>query len=555
MRRIGRLALAGLMPLLASCEAGAERARGRTRASGTRATPADVYGDPLPEGAVARLGTIRFRHGGRVGALAYTPDGKRIVSGSGDGLVRVWDLEGRLIRKMAGHEGNVFSVAVSKDGKRIVSGAKDGTVRIWDAETGGEVRRLAGHGSAVRSVAISSDGRRIVSGGMDKTVRIWDAETGDSLKTIEAHAAAVLGVAFAPDGKTFASGSGDATIRIWDLEGNEVRKLEGHTARVRAIAYSPDGRFLASQSLDKTVRLWNPETAAEIAKTEGTEKEGGAVAWGWLPSQAVMLRLWCFGRSDTLQGWDFKPSRPGFSASRHVIQGAGGVVALATSPWPPWADPALTVGSWDKTIRRLPSEVGPLGPDPAGHAWNVNALAFSRDGTSLVSGGGDLTVRLWDVAKARQVRVFEGHKKGVRAVSFSEDEKTILSADSLGNRLAWERDTGKPVALPGEEKPAAEGEAPAGGEAEPAPDPKARPPAEATSPDGRLLAKGETDGTVRLLEAAAGTEVRVLKGHTARVNALAFSADGKTLASGGEDTTILLWPVASVLESPVPLGP
>ncbi|KAJ6592977.1 WD40-repeat-containing domain protein, partial [Mycena capillaripes] len=124
------------------------------------------------------------------------------------------------IAVLEGHTSDVRSVAFSPDGKRIVSGSHDSTVRIWDAETGAALREpLEGHTDWVGSVAFSPDGKRIVSGSDDKTVCIWDAETGAALREpLEGHTDWVGSVAFSPDGKRIVSGSDDKTVRIWDAE-------------------------------------------------------------------------------------------------------------------------------------------------------------------------------------------------------------------------------------------------------------------------------------------------------------------------------------------------
>ncbi|KAG9075225.1 hypothetical protein FRC06_010215, partial [Ceratobasidium sp. 370] len=133
---------------------------------------------------------------------------------------RIWDAQtcAALLDPLRGHSDPVRSVAFSSDGRRIISGFDDETVRIWDAQTGAALLDpLRGHSGSVTSVAFSSDGRRIVSGSYDKTVRIWDAQTGAALLgPLRGHSGLVASVAFSPDGRRVVSGSTDRTVRIWD---------------------------------------------------------------------------------------------------------------------------------------------------------------------------------------------------------------------------------------------------------------------------------------------------------------------------------------------------
>ncbi|KAF5334725.1 hypothetical protein D9758_017362 [Tetrapyrgos nigripes] len=196
--------------------------------------------------------------GSEVEGISVSPDGTRIVSGSKDGTVRIWDAQtGTAIGEpFQGHEEWVQSVAFSPDGARIVSGSDDRTVRIWDAQTGTAIGEpLQGHESSVQSVAFSPDGARIVSGSGDRTVRIWDAQTGTAIgEPLQGHKSSVESVAFSPDGARIVSGSGDTTVRIWDAQtGTAIGEpLQGHEYWVQSVAFSPDGARIVSGSDDRT---------------------------------------------------------------------------------------------------------------------------------------------------------------------------------------------------------------------------------------------------------------------------------------------------------------
>src|SRR5262249_39288703 len=148
----------------------------------------------------------------------------------------------------------VWHLAGSADGDRVVSGSPDGIIRLWNADSGQEIQQYPGHPGGALAVAISPDGRRIVSGGMDNMVRLWDVVIGAETARFEGHTGHVWDVAFTPDGNYAVSGSSDQTVRLWrlppplllarkpDQPVGEVRRFERHTQGIRRIALSPDGR-------------------------------------------------------------------------------------------------------------------------------------------------------------------------------------------------------------------------------------------------------------------------------------------------------------------------
>jgi WD40 repeat protein len=221
-------------------------------------------GNTIQHCNVATKQRITFFYGHLSSSLAFSPDGRKIASGSENGNIRIWNFASRMngevlhvdyeeIVAFLGHMAAVNSVVFSPDGSQLASCSDDGTIIIWDIATNRQIVVFRGHRSHVNTIAYSPDGSQIVSGSHDRTVRLWNIATQRQFVKFKGHSDTVNSVAFSSDGRQIVSGSDDETVRSWDVKTQrEIRVFRGHSNVVNSVAFSPDGCQIVSGSADGT---------------------------------------------------------------------------------------------------------------------------------------------------------------------------------------------------------------------------------------------------------------------------------------------------------------
>ncbi|MBW4611140.1 MAG: hypothetical protein KME22_29025 [Hassallia sp. WJT32-NPBG1] len=456
-------------------------------------------------------------HSSGVNAIAFSVDGKYLVSGSHDSTLKVWDWQtGVEVRTLRSHSSGVNAIAFSLDGKYLVSGSHDSTLKVWDWQTGVEVRTLSGHSNGVLAIAFSVDGKYLISGSDDSTLKVWDWQTGVEVRTLRSHSSRVFAIAFSVDGKYLISGSDDSTLKVWDWQtGVEVRTLSGHSSWVNAIAFSADGKYLVSDSFDSRLKVWDWQTAVEVRTLTGYTDYVYAIAFS--PTGKYLVS----GSNDSrLKVWDWQTG-----VEVRTIQGhTRSVSTIAFSPTGKY----LVSGSFDSRLKVWDWQTGVEVRTLRSHSSPVSAIAFSLDGKYLVSACLDSTLKVWDWQTGVKVRTIQGHTSSVSAIAFSVDGKYLVSDSSDSTLKVWDWQSGVEVrTIQGHTSPVS---------------------AIAFSLDGEYLVSGSLDLTLKVWDWQSGVEVRTIQGHTSPVSAIAFSVDGKYLLSGSVDLTLKVWDWQSGVE-------
>ncbi|KJR40131.1 repeat-containing protein [Candidatus Magnetoovum chiemensis] len=508
----------------------------------------------------AKFGQLPYLkgHSAPVSSVAFTPDGRLLVSASLDNTVRLWNVENKKsLHTYEGHIGPVRSVAVSSDGSFIASSSSDNTIILWNIKERSLACTFKMHRGPVESISFSPDGDLLASGGSDAKLILWDIANKNALYTFEAqqengsiksvsfspdgkllscadndgviniytiedktiyaslqgHSGAVYSAVFSADGKYLVSGGWDETIRLWDIESKTLTSvIDTNSGFVKSISFSPDGKLISSGNWDDTVKLWDRETGSLVYSYEGHKGFVECVCFS--PDGALIASS---GWDNSIRLWDVKGKE--FFSSCLCQNQIEPVYCVSFSP-----DARFVVScGLDNAIRIWDIEIKRLAHIFRGHTGFIECVSYSSDGRLIASGSLDETVRLWDVEKRSLVHIFEGHSGSVQSVDFSPDGDTLASCGFDNTVKLWSIKHRTLLYTFEDHYDAVY--------------------CVKYSPEGKFIASSSKDNTIRLRDVINRKTVHTFLGHKDCVESISFSPDGRFIASGGRDNALKLWNV------------
>lgn len=418
-------------------------------------------------------------HTNQVNCVSYSPDGKRIVSGTGDrgtpgpgmaGALTVWDAAtGAEILSLKGHTLRVSGVAYSPDGKRIVSASWDQTFTVWDADTGTELLTFKAHANKISAVSFSPDSKQLVSASWDQTLKVWDWDKSADVFTLMGHRYPISSVAYRPDGKYIVSASAGKNLntpgelKVWDAaRGQEIMALHGHVGGVFGVAYSPDGKRIVCASQDNTLKVWDAETGVVIFSLKGhTGAPVTSVAYSPDGKRIVSalhageLKIWNADTGTEVRTLNWRTrnvSSLSFSPDSKRIVGASeegkvtvwnAVTGASMLSFPGYAaafspdGKRIVSASADQMLKVWNVDTGTEIQTLKGHTDRVTCATYSPDGKRIVSGSADQTLKVWNADTGTEIQTLKGHTNGVTCVTYSPDGTRIVSASHDGTVKVW----------------------------------------------------------------------------------------------------------------------
>ncbi len=450
-------------------------------------------------------------HEGWIQAVTVTPNGDQVISGSTDGTVCIWDIKtGGKLKTLKGHKTAVYALDVSLNGKQIVSGSDDGIIRIWDIDNSDNNKILNGHWGSVRAITIIPNKKQVVSGSADGTIRIWDMETGESIRTLGQYGVSIYAIALSPNGKQIVSGSNDGFVYIWDIETGKILKTsERHKKAVDTVAVTSNGEQIVSGSKDCIIHVWDITTGKKLKTMSGQKSEVYAVALTPNRKQVVS------GLKDgTIRIWDLKTNKILRTLERHERT----VYTVALTP------NGKQIVSWlaDNTIRIWDIESGENLRTVEKYKDFGKVIAVTSDIKQVVSGSREGTVFIYSLETGEVIRTLEGNKKAVYSLAITPDEKKVIGCSSDGACYIWDMESGRMIRTQEEQ------------------DDWIRALAVTNE---KLVVSYSYNNIVRFRDIETGEILKTIKGYKLHEEVGAITPDGKQVISGRNDGTIHIWDI------------
>lgn len=524
----------------------------------------------LPKGAKARFGKSKIYQ------LKYFPDGERIAVATTIGIW-IYDVQtGDALDLLTGHTGPVTSIVFSPDGNTIATGSEDKTVRLWDVNTNQLIATCDGHKDGVNRIAFHPNGKTFASDSEDWQIRIWETETGNLVKIIKSNNISAIDMSYSPDGTTLLiigqhsqyemeieywniesgehletelidakfnsakfspdclslAGAGGNPLLFWDVEiGKLVKNYTKWIGDLKSMEFSSNGRYLLTASNWDRVDVWDVNTAKPIVSMGHRDTVNTAT---FSPDEKTIAS----GSDDgTIRFWDAATGKLINEITAHL---STEIYSAVYSP-----DGSTLACGTESEIRIWNPQSGELLNNISEPSCDVYSIAYSPNGDLLATGGTSKKVRLWDTKTRRFLGSFSGHKDTISSVAFLPDGNRLASGGGLNKQQTknqkqtngefsvclWEIRKGEMYLI--------------GDRLATFTEHKESVTSLSFSPDGKTLASGSHDKTIRLWDVDTGTSLKVLTDHEDAVTAITYSPDGITLVSGSRDGTIQLWNVKS----------
>jgi WD40 repeat protein len=524
---------------------------------------ADLFGDALPEGAIVRLGTLRWRAGGTVVCGSLLPDSKNLLTVNQDFQAQLWDLAtGKVVREFdaggaapangarVGLVGRNSGVSISGDGKRLAVSGRDMHVRIWDLENGKELVKIEGTPASSNYAILSRDGKMLATIGTASKISIYDASTGKDIRSFGVEATGPTRILpnkleFSADGKSLIQAGLDLTDRkitpqiiLWDPHtGKEIRRLTefpggaSGSLVVNYSAFSPDHKWMAIAEMNKVV-LMDLATGKEGATFEDAAAMGRSRNLVFSADGKFLAGLGATGNAVTI--WDVNKATVLYKSAKEDKPPVAGI-AVSVGRVGSWlalsADGKVAAWAEGPALRVLDVATGKDQSADGGHTWPLREARFARDGKSVLTRADDMTIRRWDAATGKECGRIEIPGQPYYFVALSPDEKLIATGDLTGVMRLSDAATGKELHTISTDRPRV------GTMVE-------------FSPDSKLLALADrSTPAVKIVDTTSGKELRTLAlAHdgapdeitvAAQGRRIAFSADSKFLAVG--DSSVTVW--------------